>query len=97
MIKKLRKEKPEIIKSLPNVSTNLIMNVSEMTPWWVHYNKLMILLLIKIEINTDQIDCADIEINTDHNDHTSYYDHHKKKWLKCKRIMFNGGPSCYPI
>lgn len=92
MIKKLRKERPDVIKSLPNVSTNLIMNVSGMTPWWIHYNKSMKLILIRIEIKTLELG---IKIKDDNLFY--YYDHHKKKWLKCHRIMFNGGPSCYPI
>jgi hypothetical protein len=92
MIKKLRKEKPEIIKSLPNVSINLIMNVADMIPWWIHCNKSMNLYLIHVVFKTFKFG-----INFEGDNLFSYYDHHKKKWLKCHRIIFNGGPSCYPI
>jgi hypothetical protein len=49
MIKKLKKEKPLIIKTLPNVSTNLIMNVSNMIPYWTHNNDSMNIYIIEIE------------------------------------------------
>lgn len=92
MIKKLKKEKPVFIKSLPNASTNLIMNVSEMIPWWMHNNDSMNLYLIQIEFKT-----LEFGIQFKGDNLFSYYDHNKKKWLKCHRILFNGGPSCFPI
>jgi len=92
MIKKLRKEKPQIIKSLPNITTNLIMNVADMIPWWMHNNEFMNLYIIHIEFNT-----LDFGIQFNDDNFFSYYDYHKKKWLKCYRTIINGGPACFPI
>ena len=86
MIKKLRKNKPQPIKSLFNTPLNLIMNVSEMIPLWMHNNKGMKLYILQIEFNT--LNCDDL---------FSYYDYHKKKWLKCHRTIINGGPACFPL
>lgn len=92
MIKKLRKEKPQNIRSLPNITTNLIMNVSEMIPWWIHNNESMNLYIIHIKFNT-----LDFGIHFNDDNFFSYYDYHKKKWLKCYRTIVNGGPACFPI
>jgi len=92
MIKKLRKEKPVTIKPLSNVSINLIMNVSNMTQWWIHNNTFMNLFLVKVRFKT-----FDFCVEFNYDKLFSYYDHHKMKWLKCRRIIFNGGPCCFPI
>lgn len=92
MIKKLKKEKPIIIKSLPVVSTNLIMNISNMIPFWTHNNDSMNIYIIEIEFKT-----LDFGIEFKDDNLFSYYDIIKKKWLKYHRIIFNGGPSCFPI
>ena len=91
-IRKLRKEKPCIIESLPNVSINLIMNISEMIPFWIHNNNDMNLYIIQIEFKT-----LDFGVKFENDNLFSYYDVIKKKWLKYHRIIFNGGPSCFPI
>ena len=66
------------------------MNVSDMIPLWVHYNKSINLYIIQIKFKN-------LKINKALTDLFSYYNYHKKKWCKCRRIMFNGGPSCYPL
>ena len=91
MISKLRKEKPLTIKPLSTTPINLIMNVSEMIPWWIHNNDSMNLYIVQIEFKTSNFG---IEFKGDNL--FSYLDH-KKKWLKCHRTIFNGGPSCFPI
>ena len=91
-ISKLRKEKPIPIKSLPNTPLNLIMNVGEMIEWWMHYNKNMNLYIVSIEFKTSEFG---IKFSSDNL--FSYFDYNKRKWIKCHRTMFNGGPSCYPI
>ena len=89
MIPMLRKEKPIPPKPPPNTPINLIMNVSDMIPWWVNSSDRMNLYVIKITLNTD------FEFD---NEYVYYYDIYKKKWLKCKRILLKDGePSCYPI
>jgi len=110
MIKKLRKERPPMIKLLPNVSINLIMNVSDMLPWWIHYNEHMTLNIIEViilssEFGTNKFKILPPKFDVEFPEETtpeydnlfSYYDISKKKWLKCRRIIFNGGPSCFPI
>jgi hypothetical protein len=91
-VSKLRKEKPIPIKSLPNTPLNLIMNVGEMIEWWMHYNKNMNLYIVSIEFKTSEFG---IKFSSDNL--FSYFDYNKRKWIKCHRTMFNGGPSCYPI
>jgi len=86
MISKLRKEKPKPIKSIPNTPINLIMNIDEMIPWWMHNNDSMNLYIIRIDFETPDSDNL-----------FSCLDHNKKKWLKYQRIIFNGGPSCFPL
>lgn len=93
MIKKLRKEKPKSIKSIPNIPTTLIMNIDEMIPWWMHNNESMNLYIIHIEFKTFEFNLSDNENRKSF----SYLDHSKRKWLKCHRIIFNGGPSCFPL
>lgn len=92
MISKLRKEKPLMIKPLSSIPTSLIMNVNEMIPWWIHNNETMNLYMIQIEFNT-----SDFGMEFTSNNFFSYLDYHKKKWIKCHRTIFNGGPSCFPI
>lgn len=94
MIKKLRKEKPVFIKSLANVTTNLIMNVSEMTPWWVHYNNNMTLSLLEFDFLSSLFG---VKFEIKDNNLFSYYDHDKEKWSQYYRTIFNGGPACCPI
>jgi hypothetical protein len=94
MIKKLRKERPPMIKLLPNVSINLIMNVADMLPWWIHHNEDTTLNIIKVKILSSEFG---IEFSEFSDNLFSYYDTIKKKWLKYRRIIFNGGPSCFPI
>jgi hypothetical protein len=91
MIKKLRKEKPIFIKSLPSTPTNLIMNVSEMIPWWMHNNDDMNLYIVHIQFETSKFD-----IKFEGDNLFSYLDY-KKNWLRCHRTIINGGPSCFPI
>jgi hypothetical protein len=89
MIPILRKEKPITPKPPSNTPINLIMNVSEMIPWWINSSDEMNLYIIKITLNTD----FDFD-----NEYVYYYDIYKKKWVKCKRILLkDGNPSCYPI
>jgi hypothetical protein len=89
MIPMLRKEKPIAPKPPSNTPINLIMNVSEMIPWWVNSSDGMNLYIIKITLDTD----FDFD-----NEYVYYYDIYKKKWVKCKRILLkDGNPSCYPI
>lgn len=109
MIKKLRKERPPMIELLSNVSINLIMNVEDMLPFWIHCNENMNVRVIKIDILSSEIpnnvttDSKPVDITSDSETKSetdymfSYYDTIKKKWLKCHRIIFNGGPSCFPI
>lgn len=92
MIKKLRKEKPKFINSLPNITTNLIMNVSDMVPWWIHNNNNMSLSLLEFEFNTSKFNKEFKDDNL-----FSYFDYDKKKWLQCYRTISNGGPACLPI
>lgn len=90
-ISKLRKEKPLPIKSLSNTPTNLIMNVAEMIPWWVHNNDSMNLYIVEIEFKT-----SEFGIDFKGENLFSYLDY-KNKWLMCHRTIINGGPSCFPI
>jgi hypothetical protein len=83
-----------MIKLLPNVSINLIMNVADMLPWWIHYNEDMTLNIIEVEFFSSEFG---IEFSEFSDNLFSYYDTIKKKWLKYRRIIFNGGPSCFPI
>ena len=92
MISKLRKEKPQPLKSLHNLPINLIMNISEMIPWWMHYNDSMNLYIIHIEFNTSKFG-----VHFENDNLFSYLDYNKKKWSKCYRTIINGGPSCFPI
>ena len=94
MISKLRKEKPISIKSLSDIPTNLIMNVGEMIPWWMYNNDFMNLYLVHIEFKTSEFG---VKFKCGEGDNLFSYLDHKKKWLKCHRTIFNGGPSCFPI
>jgi len=91
-ISKLRKEKPKMLKSLPSMPTNLIMNVGEMIPWWIHNNTSMNLYMIQIEFKT-----SEFGIRFNSSNLFSYLDYNKKKWIKCHRTINNGGPACFPL
>jgi len=89
---RMKKDKLIPLKALSNTPTNLIMNVGEMIPWWMHNKKEMNLYVIHIEFNTSKF-----EMKVSEDTLFTYLDYGKKKWIKCCRIMLNGGPACVPI
>ena len=102
---KIRKEKPtfNIDFYQKNTPINIILNSSEMIPYWMNYNDNMNLFLIQIKINGLNNDIYCLKKNKDFfcdksNNYFQYLDSYTNKWNCYKRLLLaNGDPSCCPI
>ena len=88
---KLQKVKPTFKHNLSfkNIPINLLINSSEMIPYWMKYNNDMNLYIIRIKIN--------IQYKLNDSNLVSYYDINKKIWISCKRVLLHNGPACVSI
>lgn len=93
----MKSTKPEFDEPVfnPSVPRNLLTNVSEMIPYWIHNNSNMNLYLIRIRFNTLVATFGTKKNSQMIFSYQSYYD---KNWISCYRnILPNGEPVCTPF
>lgn len=96
MINTLKELKPVFIEPEfhPSIPRNLLINASEMIPYWIHNNPSMNLYLISIKFNTLM---SIYGTQTSSKLFFSYLPHHDKNWISCYRnVLPNGEPVCTP-
>lgn len=92
--KKIQKIKPIFTENInfKSIPINLIINSSDMIPYWIKYNRNINLYIIYIKINK-----LNKVLSKENNNLVSYYDINKQLWTSCKRILTSSGPACITL